>query len=799
MRIRRLRLSHFKSHDALEIEPAAGLTIVRGPNEAGKSTLQQALELALFRKADSNRADVREAWAWGSESPPEVELDFEVEGRTGTLRKRFGGSRSEGELTLDGEVINDFTLIGDHIAQAIGVPTEAFFRATASVGHSELDAVAGEEPAIGDRLQKAISGADRGTGQAKKKLEAAIHRHRTEGHKNPGLLKAARAEIALLEEELATGEAALTRLQADRAAWVAAHERREGLEIKLRREQADLAEVRRAADLAERRAAAHERWERLKRATELKREAAELRRELPTDMPLAQLRSVVARAHSLEFEASELEAEIDVAAESGAERDPEMVPPRPMRWLAAAALLVVVGWLSMYLLRDAGLIGILIVAVIAVGVTVSLAQAFRLARRRRQYGLAMQLADSAVAERLEHERDQQELYRRKRRELESTLDSLGVADLAAAEALTAIAEERTEQLAQIEGELRGLGVDEPNLRRLEESRDQAADEAERAEHALAAMGPLAEDPLAARSAAERLVAQTTPARDAARSEEDQAQGRVDANQVDAELVAELAERLAAARGRQLEMERRLLVYEGTLAAVEAAEQATLKTAARFLEERMGPTIAEVTGGRYDDIEVDETNLSFRVRAPETGELVEVEKLSQGTADQLFLAARLGLVRLVTLDRRPPLILDDPFVTFDAARAERAMRLVKRFAHEQGFQVLYLTCSGRFDALADELVVLPAPSGERVLAMPRQAGAQPKPAEAPAPTLRFEPDPRPNPDPVAPRQVGPETGQRPSRMAALRAARAAQAEADEPDPLTALRQAASGKDGNGDTD
>ena len=278
------------------------------------------------------------------------------------------------------------------------------------------------------------------------------------------------------------------------------------------------------------------------------------------------------------------------------------------------------------------------------------------------------------------------------------------------------------------------------------------------------------------------------------------------------MVAGLAERLAAARERYAELERRLLVYQGTLQAIEAAERATLKTAARYLEEHMGPTIASITDGRYDDIEIDEGSLAFRVRAPETGEMVAVASLSQGTADQLFLAARLGLVRLVTMDRRPPLVLDDPFVTFDTARGERALRLVKQFATAHGFQVLFLTCSDRFDRLADELIVLPGPSSERVLAMPRQAGSEPattQPAaagtppamasasappvparsttaptsppavvaprprttEAPQPTLRFEPDPRPNPDPVAPRRGSAIGG-------------------DEPDPLDALRRAAS---------
>ena len=779
MRITRLRLTHFKSHEELEIEPAAGLTVIRGPNEAGKSTIGQAIELVLFRKADADCEDIRRAWEWGSTAPPEVQLDFEVEGRPGTLRKRFGGDRSDGELTLGDQTIRDHTLIGDEVAELIGIPTEAFFRATANVGHSELKAVVGDEPAIGDRLQKAVSGADRGTAVARKKLEAAVHRYRTEGSRSPGLLKVVREEMAVLEAELANGERALTRLQADRAQWVEAHERRGELDVTLARQQADLAEAQRAQDLAARRDDAQDRYDRLRRAADLTEEGNRLQRELPTRVPLPQLGSAVSRVHGLEFEISELDAEIGTAAEAAVAEGPDLAPPRPMRWLAAAAILVVLGWLSMFLLRDTGLLGIAIVTVIAIGVGVALVQAVRLAGRRRQYGLTMQLAESAVTQRQAQERTREEEFRRKRRELNTTLEQLGVDDVQGAEALLRSAQEQTEALARIEGELRGLGVDEHNLRRLEEARDQAADEAEQARHALAAMGKLAEDPAAALARAQRQVAQTTPARDASRSEEDQAQGRIDANPVDAELVSELAERLAVARERAAEAERRLIVYQGTLAAIKAAEQATLKTAARYLEERMGPTISAVTDGRYDDIDVDETSLAFKVRAPETGEFVEVAQLSRGTADQLFLAARLGLVRLVTLDRRPPLILDDAFVTFDAARAERALRLVRQFAHDNGFQVLYLTCSDRLDALADELVVLPGPSKERVLAMPRKPRREhaAEGADEPEPTLRFEPDPRPNPDPVAPRRVEAEDEAAPDPLASLRGAANAAAEVE----------------------
>ena len=115
----------------------------------------------------------------------------------------------------------------------------------------------------------------------------------------------------------------------------------------------------------------------------------------------------------------------------------------------------------------------------------------------------------------------------------------------------------------------------------------------------------------------------------------------------------------------------------------------------------------MTGGRYRRVRVDDKTLDIEVRAPERGDWVQVTSLSQGTLDLVYLAARLGLVRLVTGDRRPPLVFDDPFVTLDDARATRALELLKRVAAD--FQVIYLTTSDRYDAAADAVVELPGPT------------------------------------------------------------------------------------------
>ena len=118
-------------------------------------------------------------------------------------------------------------------------------------------------------------------------------------------------------------------------------------------------------------------------------------------------------------------------------------------------------------------------------------------------------------------------------------------------------------------------------------------------------------------------------------------------------------------------------------------------------------IATVTDGRYRRVRVDDKTLDIRVHAPERGDWVDVTSLSQGTLDLVYLAARIGLVRLVTGDRRPPLILDDPFVTLDDARATRALDLLATVARD--FQVIYLTTSDRYDGSADAVVALAGPT------------------------------------------------------------------------------------------
>lgn len=67
----------------------------------------------------------------------------------------------------------------------------------------------------------------------------------------------------------------------------------------------------------------------------------------------------------------------------------------------------------------------------------------------------------------------------------------------------------------------------------------------------------------------------------------------------------------------------------------------------------------------------------------------VEELSKGTIDQLYVALRFAISKVMSERFVVPLLIDDAFVHFDEERTFRALQLVEQIAKEQ--QILLLTC------------------------------------------------------------------------------------------------------------
>jgi DNA repair exonuclease SbcCD ATPase subunit len=333
---------------------------------------------------------------------------------------------------------------------------------------------------------------------------------------------------------------------------------------------------------------------------------------------------------------------------------------------------------------------------------------------RRGERLSKELRDMDIDRRLRGRSQIEEDLRQSEFDYVAQLQSLEVPDLASAEAQMLAEEEHITKIGRLTAQLEGLvGREPPDT--LPVIRDAAALEVEQKGHALESLGPIAHE-ARARERLEVEVREAEAALEKSRDEESNTRARVEANAVDAEQVAGHAERLAAWQEQLAALQRRARVYQGTLKAIERADTATIRTATRFLEKRMVGDLERVTGGRYRRVKIDDKTLDISVFAPEKGDWVPVSVLSQGTLDLVYLAARLGLVRLVTGDRRPPLVFDDPFVTLDDARAVRALELLREISTD--FQVIYLTTSDRYDSAADSVVELPGPTAVDKLQEPQ---------------------------------------------------------------------------------
>lgn len=714
MRITRLTLRDFRRYRELEIPLSPGLTIVHGPNEAGKTTIQRAIELALTRKVTSGGADMDALRSWDAadDARPAIRLEFEMEddergARTGTLEKAFRGAKGTVRLDVDGTTITDPTLADQALAELTGIPSEAFFRSTASVRHQELADLDRDEAALRDRLQASISGADRGTSRARRKLEKALYDLNTKGAKNPGRVKTAEDAVEQARLAVEQGELALAQLEHDRDTLSGARERRFDTETTLTERRSLLEKARQAERFSAERVNAQERFERYRQAVAVSEELAELHATHPSDNPLPVLEQVVNRLRRLDGQIRELRAallgEVEVSFE---------VPPEPTwRPLSRIALgLVAVGVvvaLATYLARQAGIVDLGTAPALLGGAAagVGFILAFVAWWLRRSDRMTSQMRDVQIDRRLRGRSEMEQELRQAEADTAQQLAGLGLEDVAAAEALLVSEQEHASRIDRLSAQLEGLVGNEP-IATLAGLRDGAALDVEQKTHALEALGPIAKEPRA-RERLEVEVRDLESGFERARDDEANVRARVEANAVDAEQVAGHAERLAGWQEQLAALQRRTRVYDRTLKEIELAEQATMKTVTRFLERRMVGDIERITGGRYRRVAVDDKTLDLRLHAPEKGDWVDVRSLSQGTLDLVYLAARLGLVRLVTGDRRPPLIFDDPFITLDDERAKRALELLREISRD--FQVIYLTTSNRYHGAADSVVELAGPT------------------------------------------------------------------------------------------
>ena len=184
------------------------------------------------------------------------------------------------------------------------------------------------------------------------------------------------------------------------------------------------------------------------------------------------------------------------------------------------------------------------------------------------------------------------------------------------------------------------------------------------------------------------LAQAQQALTGARRRYDTLLGRIRALDSSSDLTAQLSQ-------KQEELAQLQEEYDAIALAMTALEQANTTLQNRFspaLGARAAEIFAALTAGKYDKVLLS-SDLSLSAEAAGDPMSRSIQQLSQGAADQLYLAVRLAICDMVLpAEKHVPLILDDALVTFDDDRLRAALDYL--LSESKNRQILLFTCHDR---------------------------------------------------------------------------------------------------------
>lgn len=154
-----------------------------------------------------------------------------------------------------------------------------------------------------------------------------------------------------------------------------------------------------------------------------------------------------------------------------------------------------------------------------------------------------------------------------------------------------------------------------------------------------------------------------------------------------EIVA-LEEDLALAKLSREQLREKRAVLGLAIETLNEAILEVVKSTNKIFSDTIAVDLPKLTNNHYSKVKV-KPDLTVEVYSEEKGGWVEpVEELSKGTVDQIYFLVRLAFLKLITENKKLPLILDDPLVSSDQLRREKFKELLENYSEQ--YQVLFFT-------------------------------------------------------------------------------------------------------------
>ncbi len=111
---------------------------------------------------------------------------------------------------------------------------------------------------------------------------------------------------------------------------------------------------------------------------------------------------------------------------------------------------------------------------------------------------------------------------------------------------------------------------------------------------------------------------------------------------------------------------------------------------------------KITNNKYSEIYID-SNFNIGVMSSEKNDFVLPDFLSSGAKDQLYFALRVATSDALSKSVNPPLILDEPFGSFDSERRELTISLLKKLS--ETCQIILMTHDNYYKNKADNIILM----------------------------------------------------------------------------------------------
>lgn len=716
MWLKRIELKNFKRLVDFQAQFSPGINVVKGPlNEMGKSTLLDGIVVALFHNPKSTSKELKDYVSWGSTRQFRTSLEFEDKGNRYLLEKDF--DKGTVRLIEDNtrEEFDTFKEISEKMAELLGTNSDRLFLCTSCIRQAEVRAISSGKKEISESLEEVVTGGKESTlaSEVIQKLDDKISEMKKgldRPAKNPGILASlknklqdtsrrydeVRDEVSKVEArkiELVEVNKQLTQVKEQHEnakSLLEKNKQRKEIEASIERLTKDYNSVEELLSRIK------NQEEDFKKADEALRAIESLKDKQRVSEFRKGLDAIQNRRGDIEKDLVQREKELDGAKGKLDRR-------KSVRFFGsgkgiATAIIILTGGIIGTLVGPFYLLGLIILGAALLAITI----------RARTALIRDKTNISGIEKRIQEMKEAIGELGKEEQELLAKAKCNTVAEFNKEEKDFYYWREMEEKAGnRLEGMLSGKTIQDVERQRTEVARKLAVEQAK-----------LTEDLIETRLNPEEYIElerkfQSLEEKQAELEDRKKYSEAViklaKEKEVDAEKQIKLDEEVDSLREALKQEEKRVKIYKLARDFISQARAETFFSANEVLEKEIQNYFSVFTHGKYKQVKINKEGLEFWVYSGEKGDWAKPEELSGGAIDEFYLAFRLALAELIFGDKKPPLILDDPFVNFDSVRLANTLNFFKTLASD--YQIIIFTLSDSYDKIADNII--PLPLGERL--------------------------------------------------------------------------------------